>query len=86
MHLSQLTNSTCLLCLARLLGNAVATGITIKFKDPEGVVQSISLNAVETFQKRQSMLWVAALQKVMFSPLFIKINSERTRRLLSDNK
>ena len=47
------------------IGNAVATGITIKFKDTEGQMQSVQLDAVENTNKRQSMSWVAALQKVM---------------------
>ena len=46
-------------------GNVIATGVQVHYKDTCEVSQDIQMYAVENSMKRQAMLWIAALQKVI---------------------
>ncbi|XP_074659533.1 zinc finger FYVE domain-containing protein 21-like [Tubulanus polymorphus] len=56
-------------------GNTVATGLNLLYRDSRGENQSIQLLAPSTLNKKQSMLWISALQKGMKIVYDTKCNS-----------
>lgn len=46
-------------------GNRVASGLAVRYKDENGDIQDLRLSSPETGNKRPSMAWVAAMQKVL---------------------
>ena len=49
-----------------VLGNVVASGITIKYQSSCGESLSVSLHADDSTNKKQSIMWIVAMQKVNF--------------------
>lgn len=45
-------------------GTTIATGMSVNYKDENGEFCSLKLSAPDTSVKKQSMTWIAAMQKV----------------------
>ena len=45
-------------------GNVIPSGISLRYKDSCGEMQSMEMQAPESSLRHQTLLWIAAMQKV----------------------